>query len=160
MKSGGYSIAKLSSLKNLLFATKAPNTSVTSREKEFFLILLLFACSFIVVRLHPFIQSPRFSNIIAYSALPRFATGARENSRNKVASFQRLASANISSGVSMQFQRQLATCQVERSSLIWSEGALSSRVSVINSCERKKATIDWPLIYSNCSHLLCKNLNL
>jgi len=65
-----------------------------------------------------------FSDITAHSALPRFATGAHENPRNEVASFQRLASANISSRVSMQFQRQFATCQVERSPLIRNERTL------------------------------------
>lgn len=56
---------------------KAPNTSVTSRAKELFLTLLLFACSFLVVRPPPPVslcRSPFFRYHCVLSALPRLAS--------------------------------------------------------------------------------------
>lgn len=88
---------------------KAPNTSVTSRAKELFLTPLLFACSILVVR-PPRLFMPRPIFPISLRAL-RFASRrdwrAHENPRNKVAVFPETgASANVSGGVSMQFQRR------------------------------------------------------
>lgn len=100
---------------------KAPNTSVTSRAKELFLTPLLFACSFLVVRPRLFMPQPIFP--ISLRAL-RFASRrdwrAHENPRNKVAVFPETgASANVSGGVSMQFQRRFCN--------------LSSRKVIFNS---------------------------
>lgn len=49
---------------------KAPNTSVTSRAKELFLTLLLFACPFLVVRPPSLYAAAHFSDVIACPALP------------------------------------------------------------------------------------------
>jgi len=100
-----------------------------------------------------------FSDITAYSALPRFATGAHENPGNKVASFQRLASANISSRVSMQFSK--AVCNLSSRKVIFNskrKNLVSSerRVTVTNSSQHERATIS--LMYSDHS-TVCKNLS-
>jgi len=101
-----------------------------------------------------------FSDITACSALPRFATGAHENPGNKVTSFQRLASANISSRVSMQFSK--AVCNLSNRKVIFNSerknlASSERRVSVTNSSRHERATI--PLMYSDRSYLLCKNLS-
>lgn len=59
------------------------------RAKELFLLFFYRCPSLYTVTC--------FSDIIAYSTLPRFATGAYENPRNKSAPLQRLVSTNISS---------------------------------------------------------------
>lgn len=100
---------------------KAPNTSVTSRAKELFPYSAPFRL--FLSRCPPPVslcRSPFFRYHCVLSALPRVATGAHENPRNKVAVFPETgASANVSGGVSMQFQRRFCN--------------LSSRKVIFNS---------------------------
>lgn len=110
------SIAKLSTLRHLLVATAAPSTSrLVQRRERVHPRSAPFRVPSSVVSA-PSLCSIPFSDIIAHSVLPLFTAGERVNSRNKVERFfQKLVSANISGGVSMQYTIEIQFFRTIRS---------------------------------------------